>query len=568
MENLKLQFKLIICIALFFNTFNIAIAKNVEKFENAEKMTNYLSGVLSLNENKYQKSYNYLKKINNLEDIHYNYSQYFQYSLVSLEKFNDAAAYAKKLEKKNLDNFGSNLISGVYHLKNKNLDKSKKYFQKLSKNNQDGVIHSLLSISLNNWMNFKDINDVNMALKNIENIPERFKKIKKIQKTFVYCYFNSIESDIAFKKLIDDPETDYSRYLFFYVNLLNQKNNEKKAKDLLNSSLNSFPRNLMLNQLKHDINKKNFDNNKFDCRDLSHIFAEIFYIVSNALATQENYSASNFYLNLAKYLNPHFVSYDTLLAENFYKINKYDLSRKIYYKIKKKGLVYQWYATKQISSIFLKEKKTKEALQYIEKNYKKIENPNEYQIYDYAEFLKNNDNYKESIKYYSEALEKIDKEHYLYAKITDGRGVAYERTGQWEKAELDLLDSLSAEPEQAYVINYLAYSWIEQGKNIGKSLEMLKKANKLRPNDGFIIDSLGWAMFKQKDYKEAKKYLELAIRIMSADPVVHDHYADALWMNKKTLQARYYWNYVLNLEDAENELKKNIKQKLLFGLGS
>ena len=86
------------------------------------------------------------------------------------------------------------------------------------------------------------------------------------------------------------------------------------------------------------------------------------------------------------------------------------------------------------------------------------------------------------------------------------------------------------------------------------------------PNDGYIIDSLGWALFKLKNYKEAKLFLELAIKYMSSDPVVNDHYADSLWMNNKKLQARYYWNYVLKLEKTEEKLKDKIKQKLLFGL--
>ena len=95
---------------------------------------------------------------------------------------------------------------------------------------------------------------------------------------------------------------------------------------------------------------------------------------------------------------------------------------------------------------------------------------------------------------------------------------------------------------------------------------MLKKANVLRPNDGYIIDSLGWALFKLKKYEEAKKYLQLAVIFMASDPVVNDHYADSLWMNNNSIQARYYWNYVLKLEKTEEKLKKEIEHKLLFGL--
>ena len=131
-----------------------------------------------------------------------------------------------------------------------------------------------------------------------------------------------------------------------------------------------------------------------------------------------------------------------------------------------------------------------------------------------------------------------------------------------------MLNSLNLSPNDAYVINYLAYSWIEKGMNIEKSLGMLKKANKLKPNDGYIVDSLGWALFKLKRYKEAKKYMELAVRFMSSDPVINDHFADVLWKNKNSLQARYYWSYVLKLKSTEENLKKKIKNKLLFGLKS
>ena len=145
-------------------------------------------------------------------------------------------------------------------------------------------------------------------------------------------------------------------------------------------------------------------------------------------------------------------------------------------------------------------------------------------------------------------------------------GVAYERLGQWDKAEKDLLESLKVSPNQAYVINYLAYSWIEQGIKIEKSLEMLKKANKLRSNDPYIIDSLGWALFKLERFQESKNYLQLAVRLMPADPIVNDHFGDVLWKNGNKIQARYYWNYVLGLDKAEKDLKEKIEKKLISGL--
>ena len=95
---------------------------------------------------------------------------------------------------------------------------------------------------------------------------------------------------------------------------------------------------------------------------------------------------------------------------------------------------------------------------------------------------------------------------------------------------------------------------------------MLRKANKLKSNNPYIIDSLGWALFKLERYVESKDYLQSAVKLMPADPIVNDHYGDVLWMNGREVQARYYWNYVLNLDDTEDEMKKNLEKKIIFGL--
>ena len=566
MKNLKAQFKLIICVLLFLNTFNILAAKNIDQFNKAKNLTSYFSGILAIYDNKYQKSYEYLKSLNNLEDSHYAYSQYYRYSLIALKKFTDAKNYSKKLEKKKIDNFESNLVSAVYYLKREDFDKTSIYFEKLKNKSEPGTIENLLSTSLNSWINLKTANNISSAINLLEAIPKRFENLKKIQKTFAYCYFDSNQTEEMFRSLTSSPDINYSRYFFFHINYLISKNKEEKAKKILESSLNLYPKNLILNQLKVNHEQKTTYSNQFDCKKIEHIIAEIFYIVSNGLSVQKNYVASNFYLNLAKYLNPNFTSFETLRAENFFNMNEYNTSKKTYYKIQKFGSIYNWYASKQIAAILIEQEKKKEAIIFLEKIFQKIKNPTIYEMFDFAEFLKNNNKYKESIKYYSRVLDSTNKQHDLYGQLLDGRGVAYERTDQWSKAETDLLNSLSVSPNNAYVINYLAYSWIEKGTNIEKSLNMLKKANALRPNDGYIIDSLGWALFKLKNYKEAKKYLQLAVRFMASDPVINDHFADSLWMNNNLLQARYYWNYVLKLEKTEEKLKDKIKQKLLFGL--
>ena len=566
MKNLKTQFKLIICFFLFLNTSNIVLAKSLDKFSNSKDVSNYFSGILAVNDNQYEKSYTHLRSLKNLEEGHYNYSKYYLYSLIALNKFKDAANYSKKLENKKLDSFESNLINVVFHLKNNDFKNASFYLQKIRSKSQPGTVENLISASLNAWINFTNTPDLNSAIKLIEAVPEKFNNVINIQRPFVYCYFDSLKTDEMFRQLTSNPDINYSRYNFFHLNYLISKKKDKKINEILNVTLKSYPRNLILNQLKKDYKKKKFFNNKFDCKNPVDVIAEIFYISSNALASQNNYMMSNLYLSFAKYLNPNFASYDTLYAENFFLIQEYKKAIKYYNEIKKKGLIYNWHASKKIALILIKQGKKENAIISLKKSFEKITNPTAYVIFDYAEFLKNNEKYEESIKYYSEVLSVINSEDALYGQVMDGRGIAYERTDQWDRAEVDLKKSLNASPDNAYVLNYLAYSWIEKGINIEKSLSMLKKANRLKPNDGYIIDSLGWALFKLKNYKEAKNYLEIAVRYMASDPVINDHYADTLWMNRKSLQARYYWAYVLKLEKTEKKLKKEIKQKLLFGL--
>ena len=170
------------------------------------------------------------------------------------------------------------------------------------------------------------------------------------------------------------------------------------------------------------------------------------------------------------------------------------------------------------------------------------------------------------MEYYSLVLENLEKDHHLIPKVLDRRGTSYERLGDWERAEKDLNESLKILPDQPHVLNYLAYSWVDKGINLDESLEMLKKAAALRENDGYIIDSLGWAYYAKKNYTKAEYFLQKAVELMPADPVINDHYADTLWMLNKNMQARYFWSNILKLKDVDKKLKESITKKLISGL--
>ena len=550
------------CVFLFINQ-----VKGIEKIYTSDSLSNYFSGVLALDNNKLKDSYDFLKKIENLNDKHSNYSKSYIEILIYNSKYYEASRYANLLRKKKLNFYESDIILVSKFIKNNQYNKAYDYLLSLEKEEYSDLeilIHQII-LSWIKVEKFKlNLNDSQTTLKSLDT---RFKNIKNINSVFLNCYFDSPKTQESFEKLINNKKTDFSRYTFFYVNYLNKKSFFEKANLVLNKKLKVTPRNLLLNQLKLDINNKksNYLKNEFNCKSVSNIIAELFYITANALSSQSIYSYSNFYLHLAIFLNPDFFSYNTLLAENLTIMGNYKKAKKIYSVLSKGGGAFNWHSSKQLALIDLEQNKPDKAIQIIKNSYLKIKKPSIYQTYDYANFLKNNEKFNQSIRYYTNVIEKIPKSHELYPKAKDGRGISYEQIGEWKKAEKDFLSSLKAKPDQAYVINYLAYSWIEKGIKIEKSLKMLEEANRLRTNDGYITDSLGWALFKLQKYEEAKKILQKAVQLMPSDPIVNDHFADALWMSGKKIQARYYWKYVLKMEDAEDELKQKILNKIIKG---
>ena len=237
-------------------------------------------------------------------------------------------------------------------------------------------------------------------------------------------------------------------------------------------------------------------------------------------------------------------------------------------KFNNKNKIYKWYAQKRIVFIKSETESKESAINFLNNSFNKLENPTTDNYYDTANLYKDFKQYKKSIKYYTKALNNInrDQDRALYSKILYRRGMSYERLKMWGKSESDLIQSLELIPEEPFVLNYLAYSWLERNINIDKSIEMLEIALNKRQEDPYIIDSLGWGFYLVGRYHEAEKLLQKAVELMPDDPIVNDHYADILWKLDKNLQANYFWTHALNHENVEDEMKNKIKKKLIFGI--
>ncbi len=166
---------------------------------------------------------------------------------------------------------------------------------------------------------------------------------------------------------------------------------------------------------------------------------------------------------------------------------------------------------------------------------------------------------------YTKALAATKKPHKAEWPLYYFRGISYERDKQWDKAQADFREALKLYPDQPLVLNYLGYSWVDRGENLDEAFKMLHKAVELRPSDGYIVDSLGWAYYKLGKYDEAAKELERAIDLKPGDPTINDHLGDAYWRVGRKLDALFQWNHARDL-GPEPDDKAKILAKIEHGL--
>jgi tetratricopeptide (TPR) repeat protein len=166
---------------------------------------------------------------------------------------------------------------------------------------------------------------------------------------------------------------------------------------------------------------------------------------------------------------------------------------------------------------------------------------------------------------YSKAIDAIsrpDKQNWV---IYYFRGICYERSKQWPKAEVDMKTALELSPDQALVLNYLGYSWVDQGINLEEGMRMIRRAVEQRADDGYIVDSLGWAYYRMGDFENAVKHLEQAVELKPEDPTINDHLGDAYWRTGRRLEAQFQWTHARDLKPEPEDLDK-ILAKLKSGL--
>lgn len=291
--------------------------------------------------------------------------------------------------------------------------------------------------------------------------------------------------------------------------------------------------------------------------------AEVFYGLGEALTGEGGVSIGVLYLQMALFLEPKQPFALAALANAHETTKRFDEANEVYNRIPP-GSALQ-------SAIDIRKAFNLNALDRIDDAKALLEkvvaaDPTDLKPLDaLGNIMRAKKRYGEATDYYSRAIaliEKPEKRHWSYFYA---RGTSYERLKKWPLAEADLLKALQLYPDQPLVLNYLGYSWIDQGRNLKQGMALIEKAVSLKPEDGYIVDSLGWAHFKLENYKDAVRYLERAVELRPEDPVLNDHLGDALWRVGREREARYQWEQSLSLEPEPDDAEKT-RRKLVKGL--
>src|SRR5207244_2344454 len=292
--------------------------------------------------------------------------------------------------------------------------------------------------------------------------------------------------------------------------------------------------------------------------------AEALYGIGASLTRRGGEDLALVYLQLALYLAPHHSLALLSLADLYESVKKPQMAIKIYERVPANSPLKRNAQIQQATDLDTADR-GEEAIRIL-KNVTAQDPKDLEALMALGNIERGRKKFADCTRTYTQGIEALpstaEKGNWVYYYF---RGICEERSKQWSKAEADMRKALELQPEQPHVLNYLGYSWIDQGINLDEGMKMIRRAVDQRPDDGYIVDSLGWAFFRIGNYEDAVKNLERAIDLKPEDPTINDHLGDAYWRVGRTLEAKFQWAHARDLKPEPEELPK-IDAKLENGL--
>ncbi len=356
-----------------------------------------------------------------------------------------------------------------------------------------------------------------------------------------------------------------SRPAISFAAVLTMMEEFDKAGAMVDSALDRTPNEPMLLAAK-----KNLDQNKridIPVITISDGIAEAFYMIGAILASNrargQQLELASAYLNIARCLKPGFSDAQMIQAVVMEMTGRWGRALALYESIAPDS------AYMRQAQVF-----KAETLENLDRSDEAVALLTELSAADPSDrttlmllgsMLRGLERFNEAAGVYARAVALINTPVKNDWRVFYQHGVALERAGDWEAAEPQFLKALELNPKQPLVLNYLGYSWVDKGLNLERALEMVQEAVDQRPDDGYIIDSLGWAYYRIGDYEKAVQHLERSIAIYALDPTINDHLGDAYWKIGRKREAYFQWKHALTFKPEEQFLAM-IKRKIEVGL--
>ena len=470
-------------------------------------------------------------------------------SLLS-NKWDNSVNLSKKILKLDHKHFFSNIILSTDSFIKNDFNLSKKYLDSITHNQID----SKFIESINYWILFSE--GKNNELNKIFTTEEDCSPIHCLHHGIISRLLgNKKEAKKNFDWLLDKSYKSYrvmEILLPFYIDIES------------NDSVNTIIKELQKDNYK--INKSlkvNSENFRFQINNNKEGLAEVFFNISGWFYEQKLYMFSAYFGNIGLHLSPDFNALKMLLADVYQKLNIDDKALYLISSIDKDTIYY----TKTLNSKLKILSDTGDKLKVIEILEEITKKPSALRIHKIllADSLRSEGLYKKSLIYYNQVIEAIKNLDEKDWQVFYSRGITNERLKNWGDAEKDFLKALQLNPNEPYVLNYIAYSWLERNIKLDEALEFLLIAVEKEPNDAYIIDSLGWAYFLLGNYEKSIDVLEYAVTLSPNDSTLNDHLGDAYWKVGRYGEAVSQWKRVL-LFEPEFKDKKKVKNKIIYGI--
>jgi tetratricopeptide (TPR) repeat protein len=488
--------------------------------------------------------------------------EYTFYAVLAYGEIDEAVRLAERLVLLDRNNRSAHLVLGVRSLKQKQWKDARTHFSQA----MHGPVNDLTGTLLSAWSAF-GANDVKGAVEAIDKLtgPEWYGIFKDMHAGLIFDLANNKkEAGKRFERAFKLDATAL-RIMQAHAGFLSRNGSRDEALKIYEEYDKQLPRYPLtveaLALLKKDVVLPRM------VETAQAGAAEALYGLGAALGRrEEELSLANrglAYLQLALYLEPSHALAQISLADLYEAMKKPELAIKTYERIQASSPLKR-NAEIQLAKDLDVLERTEEAKKHLEKLI--ANKPDDMDaIIALADIQRERKQYDGCANSYGKAIDLIAAPTKANWMIYYFRGICFERAKEWAKAEVDFKRALELFPDQPHVLNYLGYSWIDQGVHLDEGMGMIKRSVEQRPDDGYIVDSLGWAYFRLGNYEEAVKNLERAVELKPVDPTINDHLGDVYWKVDRMLEAKFQWSHARDLKPEQDELVK-IEQKLKVGL--